>query len=200
MIGGSRRAGASRFCCRLVAAALVAVSCSAGNKAADVQGTTVAQVFPGYADRAVRVERGEMSIYDGDTFETGGMAIRILGMDTPEIRNPRHGFYVDQPFGRDARAKAIGIFDSADVIEYVPYQPDRYGRMLAHVFVDGELFAVKMIEAGLAYETVTFYGDNGFSDLAEEILRAADMAGKPSFREPYHWRNANRREPPPSFP
>jgi hypothetical protein len=58
--------------------------------------------------------------------------------------------------------------------------------------VDGKLFAVKMIEKSLAYETVSVYGDNGFPDLAREIKRAAKKAGKPPFMEPYRWRRINR--------
>ncbi|MBW7996539.1 MAG: thermonuclease family protein [Candidatus Glassbacteria bacterium] len=143
----------------------------------------------------MRVDRGKMDIDDGDTFETGGLVIRILGLDTPEIKHPEHGFYQDQPFGREATIKAVALFDSAAVIEYLPHQSDRYGRMLAHVFVDGELFPVKMIEAGLAYETVSFYGDNGFPDLAALISEAALRAGDPPFQNPNEWRKGNRNGP-----
>jgi endonuclease YncB( thermonuclease family) len=135
-----------------------------------------------------------MKIDDGDTFKARGVVIRILGLDTPEIKHPQHGFPQDQPFGRQAAAHAAALFDSAAVIEYVPSGLDRYGRTLAHVFVDGELFAVKMIEAGLAYETVSFYGDNGFPDLAGLILERAEKVGPPPFQNPYQWRKEHRGE------
>ena len=97
---------------------------------------------------AVRVERGGMVVDDGDTFSYHGVTVRILGIDTPEITHPEHGFHEDQPYGREATAKAVELFHSAAVIEYVADTLDQYGRTLAQVFVDGESFAVKMIEAG----------------------------------------------------
>ncbi len=171
--------------------------CAADNTPNERSGSAkgVASTFPRYASRAVRVERKRMKVDDGDTFETRGEVFRILGLDTPEIRHPEHGFNRDQPYGRQAAARAAALFDSAGVIEYVPAWPDRYGRTLVHVFVDGELFAVKMIKAGLAYETVSFYGDNGFPDIAGLILAAAEKAGPPPFQNPYEWRKRHRVKP-----
>ena len=157
-------------------------------------GTSVAETYPHYAERARAVKRCQLHVDDGDTFTVGRQKIRILGIDTPEISNPEHGFFKDQPYGRQAKNKAEEIFSSARVIEYVPFRHDSYGRLLAHVFVDGELFAVKMIEARLAYETVSHYGDNGFPDLARRIQRAAEKAGRPPFMEPYRWRRINRNK------
>lgn len=146
-----------------------------------------------YAAELVRLQRSRIQVDDGDTFSVGRLNIRILGIDTPEIAHPEHGFFKDQPYGREATRYAGKILDEADVIEYMPFREDSYGRLLAHVFVDGQLFGVKMIEAGLAYETVSFYGDNGFPDLARLIQRAAQRAGKPPFMEPHKWRQINRR-------
>ncbi len=175
----------------------VAAGCAAENTALGNSEPQrgVFHTFPHYADRAVWVMRKKMKINDGDTFETRGVVIRILGLDTPELRRPKHGFRQGQPYGRQATARAVAIFDSAAVIEYVPGTKDRYGRTLAHVFVDGELFAVKMIEAGLAYETVSQYGDNGFPDLAVLITGAARKAGTPPFQNPYEWRRQHRVQP-----
>ena len=59
--------------------------------------------------------------------------------------------------------------------------------------MDGELLAVKLIGCGLAYETVSWYGDNGFPDLAREILEASYQAPKPKFQKPYQWRKKNQK-------
>jgi endonuclease YncB( thermonuclease family) len=152
----------------------------------------VAEKYPHYADMVEKLSKSRLKVGDGDTFIVGKLRIRILGIDTPEVANPGYGFLEDQPFGRQAGAKAREIISRAEVIEYLPFRKDSYGRMLAHVFVDGQLYGVKMIEAGLAYETVSFYGDNGFPDLAEEILQTADRVGRPSFREPRLWRREHR--------
>lgn len=155
----------------------------------------VAGNYPHYAFRVKRVDKARLRFGDGDTFSSGELKIRVLGIDTPEIRNPEHGFFEDQPYGLEASRLAEKMLTGAGVIEYLPFSRDRYGRMLAHVFVDGELFGTKMIEAGLAYETVSFFGDNGFPDLAEELLRAAEKAGTPPFTKPRIWRRAHRRTP-----
>jgi len=170
-------------------AALLAAACGFRT------GGKVAENYPRYAERVKRVNKAGLRLVDGDTFSSSGLRIRILGIDTPELRNPGHGFIEDQPYGRKAGELAGEILSQAEIIEYLPFKEDRYGRVLAHVFVDGELFGVKMIEAGLAYETVSSYGDNGFPDLAEELLRAAEKAGKPPFVEPRLWRREHRRRP-----
>ena len=148
--------------------------------------------YPHYAAELVQLRRSQIEVDDGDTFSAGRLNVRILGIDTPEIAHPEHGFSRGQPHGREAAEYAVKLFDRAGVIEYVPFREDRYGRLLAHVFVDGELFGVKMIEAHLAYETVSFYGDNGFPDLAQLIQRSAQRAGKPPFMEPHRWRQIHR--------
>ena len=53
---------------------------------------------------------------------------------------------------------------------------------------------VDMIREGLAYETVSHYGDNGFPTLAGQLLHAAEEAGEPPFQPPYIWRRENRKE------
>ena len=63
-----------------------------------------------------------------------------------------------------------------------------YGRLLAHVFVDRELLAEKLLRAGMAYETITRFGDNGFPDLAEYILEVAEDSPDPQFEPPWKWR------------
>jgi len=86
----------------------------------------------------------------------------------------------------------IDILRKARVIEYLPFQNDKYGRLLAHVFVDGELLSIHLIKAGLAYESISYYGDNGFPDLAERILKAAHESPRPPFEMPYKWRRSHQ--------
>ncbi len=148
----------------------------------------------GSANRIV-MEKGKISPDDGDSFMYGDAAIRVLGMDTPEIKHEEHGFFEDQPFGREASAMAEKLFNEAQTVEYIPCSRDKYGRTLAHVFLDGELLAVKMIRLGLAYETVSFYGDNGYPELAEQILKAAREGPEPAFEPPYKWRKKQRKSP-----
>ncbi len=176
---------------RLAALLIFLICLACGTE--QVAESPAAEKYHHYAAELVRLRRSQIQVDDGDTFSAGQLNIRILGIDTPEITHPEHGFLKDQPYGREATRYAGKLLDQAEVIEYLPFREDSYGRLLAHVFVDGELFGVKMIEAGLAYETVSFYGDNGFPDLVHLIQRAAQQAGKPPFMEPYKWRQIHRK-------
>jgi len=178
--------GKSRLTALLIL--LICLSC----KTEQAARSPAAEKYPHYASELVRLRRNRIEVDDGDTFSAGRLNVRILGIDTPEIAHPEHGFFKGQPYGKQAAEYAARLLDRAEVIEYLPFRQDSYGRLLAHVFVDGELFGVKMIEAHLAYETVSFYGDNGFPDLALLIQRAAQRAGKPPFMEPHKWRRINR--------
>ena len=131
---------------------------------------------------------------DGDTFFYKDLTIRVLGIDAPEIIHTEHGIFEDQPYGREAATMTINILKNANIVEYVPFQKDKYGRLLAHVFVDGKLLAVHLITAGLAYETVSYYGDNGFPKIAERILKAAHDSPRPPFERPYKWRRRHQKK------
>ncbi len=140
----------------------------------------------------IRIDSTGIRPDDGDTFYYKGLTIRILGVDAPEIIHKEHGIFEDQPYGRKAAAVTMDTLRKAKVIEYLPFQNDKYGRLLAHVFVDGELLSIHLIRAGLAYETISHYGDNGFPDLAERILKAAHESPRPPFEMPYKWRRRHQ--------
>ena len=44
-----------------------------------------------------------------------------------------------------------------------------------------------------AYENVSYFGDNGFPDLADRILRAAAAGPRPAFEAPYRWRKKHQK-------
>ena len=145
--------------------------------------------YPG----AVVVDVGRITFDDGDTFLLDRTPIRILGIDTPEITHPGVGIFEDQPFGRAAAESTEALIRRAGVVEVAYDGRDVYKRRLAHVFVDGELLSVKLLGYGLAYENVRHFGDNGFPDLADQIIRAADNGPKPAFEPPHQWRRKHQR-------
>jgi micrococcal nuclease len=140
----------------------------------------------------IRINAAAIRPDDGDTFFYQDLTIRVLGIDTPEIIHKEHGILEDQPYGRKAAAMTIDILRKAKTVEYLPSKHDKYGRLLAHVFVDGELLSVHLIKAGLAHETVSYYGDNGFPKIAEKILQAAHESPHPPFERPYKWRRRHQ--------
>lgn len=145
--------------------------------------------YPG----AVAVDVNKIQFDDGDTFMLDKTPIRILGIDTPEITEPDVGIFEDQPYGRAAAESTRALITRANIVELAYDGRDRYRRRLAHVFVDGELLAVKLLGYGLAYENVRHFGDNGFPDLADRIIDAADAGPKPPFEPPHLWRKKHQR-------
>lgn len=76
-----------------------------------------------------KVER----IVDGDTFVADGTTIRIIGVDTPETKDPRKPV---QCFGREASARLAALIPPGSGVRLaVGVEPhDRYGRTLATVY------------------------------------------------------------------
>lgn len=146
-----------------------------------------------YAD-AVVVDVAQIEFDDGDTFRYRDEYIRVLGIDTPEVKEPDVGIFMDQPYGRAAAESTHALIVRAGRVEIAYDGLDKYDRRLAHIFVDGELLGVKLLEMGLAYENVSHFGDNGFPDLADRILRAARSGPKPPFEPPHQWRRKNQKK------
>lgn len=172
----------------LVVAFLAAWSgCSGGGPRQDATPS-----YPG----ARPVHRSQITFEDGDTFSIDGETVRLLGVDTPELAHPELGWPRPQPYGPAAAESTRVWMTRAARLEIVPGGWDRYDRRLAHVFVDGELLAVRLLRHGLAYETVSHYGDNGFPDLAQLILDTAREAPAPPFEPPYRWKAKQRKKRP----
>ena len=131
---------------------------------------------------------------DGDTIVYDGEYLRFLGIDTPEVIDSSLGIFENQPYGPQASESTKTWLRRAELVEYMPGGRDVYGRTLAHILVDRELIGVRLIRCGLAYETVTHYGDSGFPKQAQQILDAAVAAPKPKFQKPYYWRKKNQKK------
>lgn len=97
------------------------------------------------------------SVTDGDTIrvtiEGGSTRVRLIGIDTPEVNDPRKPV---QCFGQEASRRAHDLMDGTQVwLEYDPSQSrrDRYGRTLAYVWLsDAVLVNEKMVHEGYAHE------------------------------------------------
>lgn len=145
--------------------------------------------YPG----AQRVDVAAIRFDDGDSFILGNEPIRVLGIDTPETRSPGVGIYEDQKRGPEAAESTQVWILRADTVEIVKDGRGGYGRRLAHIFLDGELLSIRLLQHGLAYENVSHFGDNGFPDLADRILDAAAAAPRPDFEPPYQWRRKHQK-------
>ncbi|WP_213423576.1 thermonuclease family protein [Bhargavaea massiliensis] len=90
---------------------------------------------------------------DGDTikirYEGKEQNVRYLLIDTPETNHPQLG---KQPFGERAKDRNRELLANGEVaIEFdIGQRTDKYGRLLAYVYVDGESIQEKLLEEGLA--------------------------------------------------
>ncbi len=77
---------------------------------------------------------------DGDTLRMGPERIRLRGIDTPELSEPR---------GQEARQRLEQLLKEGP-IRIVPHGQDVYGRTVADVFVNGRNVAETLKAEGFA--------------------------------------------------
>jgi endonuclease YncB( thermonuclease family) len=146
----------------------------------------------------VPVDPTRIQVDDGDTIvirwsKADLETVRILGIDTPETRHLEHDLPYAQSFGPEARAFGRGAFATATRVELVRARTvDQYDRTLGYLFLNGRNYSVLVVEARLAAESITFYGDNGLPKEAAEVLAAAKSAGPLPFEPPHAFRTRMR--------
>ncbi len=136
-----------------------------------------------------RVQAWRVEVLDGDTVRIGGRTLRLLAVDTPECGAP--WFDGDQePHASRAADRVRRALREAEQVELLSRgRRGVHGRELVHLLVDGRSVAEILVAEGLAYPTVALYGDGGFPELAERVLRAAQP---PPFEAPWRWRRRHR--------
>jgi len=98
---------------------------------------------------------------DGDTIKLQKVGyVRLLGIDSPETVKP--GTPV-QPCGPEASAALHGMLAgtypntyATVTLRYGPRRRDKYGRVLAYVYVKGHLLNRELLERGLARATTQY--------------------------------------------
>ena len=104
-------------------------------------------------------EKGEfvrvVKVIDGDTIVVSDgnttNKVRLIGVDTPETRHPTKPV---QYFGREATAFTKRYLEGKRVRLWrdpIGDTRDHYGRLLRHVFVNGENFNAKLVAEGYAF-------------------------------------------------
>lgn len=96
-----------------------------------------------------------LKVVDGDTViverDTGPVTVRLLGVDTPEVLDPRVGV---QFYGREASAFTYNLLagESVFLVEEQPGEKDQYGRTLAHLYraPDGLWVNLELVRQGYA--------------------------------------------------
>ena len=107
------------------------------------------------ASTSAKQEVKYLKTSDGDTarFVVDGENIRVrfLGINTPEVSGENK---VEEPYGKEAMEYTKRRLESAKKIEIeydqVADKEDRFGRKLAWIWVDDELFELELLRQGLA--------------------------------------------------
>lgn len=97
------------------------------------------------------VSPGAVRVIDGDTFETGGIRVRIADIDAPETHPPRCAYEADLGNRATARMRALlaaGPFELHPIPD--GRDTDRYGRKLRIVTRGGRSLGDQLVAEGLA--------------------------------------------------
>jgi len=116
-------------------------------------------------------------VYDGDTiqvqfFDGSSKRIRLLGVDTPEIDDPREDVAFWALLAR--RFSFFYLYRHEVRLTYDQTRVDKYGRTLAYVWTDQEkLFNEFIIREGFAYAFLAFPFRSDIQDLFREAQQEA---------------------------
>lgn len=92
-------------------------------------------------------------VVDGDTFEIANRGktekVRLIGVDTPETVKPNSKV---EPYGPEASSYTKKLIEGKKVrLEFDVQERDKYGRVLAYVYLeDGTFLNARLLEEGLA--------------------------------------------------
>jgi len=86
-------------------------------------------------------------VIDGDTVDIDGIRVRIEAIDTPETWRARCA--AEYALGQRATAR-LGELLAGRQVTYIGTKIDRYGRVLATVYADGEDVGQTLLNEGLA--------------------------------------------------
>lgn len=129
------------------------------------------------------IDKDLIKVLDGDTIAYNNNLYRFIGIDAPEL---------EQVYGKEARDYVSNLIKNSDKVSMLVSSYDIFDRILCHVLIDDVPLAYYMIEEELAKETVLKYGDNGFSEIASNIVYLSKFQGRRKFIDPSRYRRENR--------
>ncbi len=111
--------------------------------------------IPGCANGSPNHEVLVQRVIDGDTVQlSDGRLVRYIGIDTPEMRRKVGDVWKlePEPFAQEATEANRRLVEGRKVrLEYDAQTQDRFGRLLAYVYVNGTLVNEYLLEEGYAH-------------------------------------------------
>ena len=116
-------------------------------------------------------------VIDGDTIVLQGhVRVRLIGVDTPETKHPHKPI---EPLGPEATEFTRSQVEDRDVtLQFDRERRDRYGRVLAYVYVDGKLLNEEIIRAGFSRAETHFKFDRAMANRFLDAEVEAREAGR----------------------
>jgi len=122
-----------------------------------------------------------VGVVDGDTIEICCVRgkrekVRYIGVDTPETKHPRKGV---EPLGKEAAEANRRLVGGHHIrLEFDVGQRDRYGRLLAYVYLeDGTFVNAWLVRNGYA-QVMTVPPNVRYQELFLRLQREAREAGR----------------------
>ena len=103
--------------------------------------------------------------------------VRMLCIDTPETHHPRLGV---QPFGPEAAKfteETLYVGRKIQVETGIGDGRDKYGRLLAYIYVDGKMFNETLLEKGLARVAYIYPPNTKYVDQFYAVQKQAQDQG-----------------------
>lgn len=146
---------------RTLAVALLLAASAGAALAADSQRTLVGQVSRVVDGDTIAVRIGERT-----------ESVRYIGMNAPELHHPTKG---EEPGGREAAEANRKLVEGQTVrLELDVQERDRYGRLLAYVYVGDMMVNAKMVAEGYA-QVMTIPPNVRHQDLFLKLQREARL-------------------------
>lgn len=110
-------------------------------------------------------------VIDGDTIKlANGEKARYIGIDTPETKHPKKAV---QYFGKEAYEANKKLVEGKKVrLEFDVQPTDKYGRLLAYVYVDDIFVNAWLVENGYA-QVATYPPNVKYQELFSKLQREA---------------------------
>jgi micrococcal nuclease len=118
------------------------------------------------------------SVIDGDTIKLeNGERVRYIGIDTPETKHPSKPV---EYFGREADRANRALVEGKEVrLEFDVQQRDKYGRLLAYVYV-GDIFVNAWLVENRYAKVLTIPPNVRYAERFLELQRRAREEGRGS--------------------
>ena len=145
--------------------------------------TVLALLLTASVASAESLEGLVVRVVDGDTIQVRVAdrleKVRYIGVNTPEVHHPRKG---EEPGGREAAEVNRRLIEGKTVrLELDVQERDRYGRLLAYVWVGDVMVNAELVRLGYA-QVMTVPPNVRYQQLFLKLQREAREAGRGLWR------------------